>query len=125
MVKIKKAIAVSLVLFTAFFWLGLYLQLNVTTFWFDDILHFWGGAITAAIFLTYIPSQDEFWLKLILGLGFVALISVLWEFHEFILDWWLQKLFLQTSIADTMSDFFFALLGGGLLITAYYSINKR
>lgn len=54
-------------------------------------------------------------------LGFAALVGVLWEFHEFIFDLCITdpSRIMQTSVADTMSDLFFDLLGASMTIIAH------
>jgi len=59
-----------------------------------------------------------FWFVPLFVTGFVAIIAILWEVHEFILDNWfataeqiIYRNFTQTSLADTMFDMLNGLLG--------------
>ena len=123
-------VALFLYAFLALYWIMLLAGWHETIWWFDDLLHFLGGFWVAALFgylinrwgLTSI--DNKFWLKLLLGLGFVALVGILWEFHEFIADWFLQKPLMQEGIGDTMSDLFFDLLGGSVFIVFYHYAVK-
>ena len=115
-------IAASLILFLIFYWTGLWLEWNFYYSWFDQILHLAGGFLTVAIFQYFFSRfygdvfKKSFWLELVIGLSFVALVGVLWELHEFVADWWLQKPFLQGGVSDTISDLFLGLVGGMIFI---------
>lgn len=94
---------------------------------FDNLHHFLGGFWVAAVFFYVFKQYPQIfdtrknWLAtLILALGFVALVGVAWEFFEFTFD----RIFAdkeifpraQISVADTMADLFFNLVGGLLFI---------
>jgi hypothetical protein len=102
-----------------------------TVGWLDMPMHFLGGFWLAMVFFWLNskfniieirpPNTDHnFWRsdlpKLILVLGFIALVGALWEFFEFGYDVLISsKGYLavaQRGTADTMSDLFFDLLGG-------------
>ena len=95
--------------------------------WLDDLTHFLGGFWVAALFY-YLDKRWQlltingrrFWLQLILGLGFVALVGLLWEFSEFLGDWYLQKPLLQLGVVDTISDLFWDLMGGLVFFKVRY-----
>ena len=61
--------------------------------------------------------------------SFVALIGVTWEFHEFVADLLISDpaRIMQTSVADTMSDLFFDILGGMMAATVitHYAWSKH
>lgn len=111
-----------LIVILCFFWIGLFLDWDRSFWWFDDVLHFSGGFWLASIFeyliyrLELAVINRHFWVKLILGLGFVVLIGVLWEFHEYLADIYLRSAFFQSSIKDTVSDLALDLLGGLLFL---------
>lgn len=111
-----------LVAILSFFWIGLSLDWDRSFWWYDNVLHFAGGLWVASIFEYFIYRLElavinrHFWVKLILGLGFVALIGVLWEFHEYLADIYLRSEFFQSSIKDTVSDLTLDLLGGLLFL---------
>jgi uncharacterized membrane protein YjdF len=56
-----------------------------------------------------------------------ALGGILWEFHEFLFDYFIAKkgryLFTQLGVVDTMSDLFFDLIGG--LTAGLIFLRKR
>ncbi len=115
--------------FVGFFWLGLFLQWNYTTWWFDNLLHFFGGFWVASLFF-YISFnywnlsaiQEKFWLGMLLILGLVSLVGVFWEFAEFISDsFFLEKL--QFGVVDTLSDLLMDLVGA-LFLFIFRFINK-
>lgn len=91
----------------------------------DIPLHLAGGLGTGMLALAV---HDDFkrrhkigktprWYDLLFTLGFVSLVAIAWEFHEFVLDRTLianyQLAVSQLSIADTIGDFLNGLLGGG------------
>lgn len=95
--------------------------------WLDDLSHFLGGVWVAGLFIYLMRRwrvaaiiECRFWLQLLLGLGFVSLVAVFWEFFEFIGDWYIEKPFLQLSLPDTLSDLFFALIGSLLFFVIYF-----
>ena len=92
---------------------------------FDILMHGAGGLATAwTAYLFYKNFKDKFkikiepiwilWLTIIAG---VALIGVLWEVYEFILDYYnILGGQHQASIADTMGDFVMDLIGAIIFI---------
>ncbi|GEM_PF-5153982 len=82
--------------------------------------HFWETR-PAIYFLKRYPL-----LNFIFAISFVALIGVLWEFYEFLTDVLLpimpilHPVIAQPSLADTMADFFFDLLGSVTVCLTYY-----
>lgn len=109
--------------------------------WLDIPMHFLGGFWLAGVFfwlnskfnVIEIQSRNigrNFWKsgfpKLLLVLGFVALIGVLWEFFEFICDFLiLHGQILQRGAADTIKDLFFDLVGGLVFISIFKRIFIR
>ncbi len=89
----------------------------------DIPLHLAGGFAAAML---AIAVHDDFkhkhkigrtprWYDLLFTLGFVSLIAIVWEFHEFIID---RSIVLnyahavtQLSVADTIGDFLNGLIG--------------
>ena len=130
-IKLPHFLALFILAFLAFYWLGLFRGWPMSIWWFDDVLHFLGGFWIAGLFVYLVNRSgltiinDKFWLKLLLGLGFVALVGVLWEFHEFIADWFAQKPIMQNEgPADTITDLFLDLLGGFFFITICHLFQK-
>ncbi|MFH1759386.1 MAG: hypothetical protein ABH822_02390 [Patescibacteria group bacterium] len=131
--KQRMFLLTTILAIVALYWLGLFYDWDNAYWWFDEVLHFFGGLWLAALFV-YLTDRlglsvirRRFWLKLILGLGFVALVGVLWEFHEFIADWFIGKMLMQGDVADTLSDLLFDLLGGlaYLLLCSYVYLLKK
>jgi hypothetical protein len=89
---------------------------------FDIPMHFAGGFVMG---LLAIALQHEFlrfhglpgaawWHELLFVLGFVALIAIGWELHEFLIDeWWGRTAgaLSQLSLRDTMGDLAIGLIG--------------
>ncbi len=90
----------------------------------DDLLHFSGGVWVALFFIYFafvknhiFGDNTHFFTKLIIILGFVALVGVLWEFYEYLADVYLLKRhplnFAPNPLVlpDTLFDLFLDLLG--------------
>ena len=85
---------------------------------FDIPMHFFGGFALAMLAIAanrfyrtkHKPASQPLWHSLIFVLGFVMIISVLWEFMEFTLDATLGT-HNQLGLFDTMKDLFMGLLG--------------
>ena len=100
----------------------------LTHYSLDMAMHFAAGAWTAAFgayfFFSFgrLRASYGVWEALAL-IGFVALVGVLWEFHEYVFDLFITDpaRIMQTSVADTMSDLFFDLLGATMAVTARYA----
>jgi UDP-N-acetylmuramyl pentapeptide phosphotransferase/UDP-N-acetylglucosamine-1-phosphate transferase len=95
--------------------------------WLDIPTHFCGGmAITYFYMVAISHSQnllDPFpkLIQLVLSLGLTAISAVIWEFLEFSSDAvWSTKM--NLGVSDTLSDLFFGLLGGIIVIT--FAANK-
>lgn len=91
--------------------------------WADIPMHFFGGfatallalAIHSRVFSNAKTKQIPVWYLLIFVIGFVMIVGVFWEFHEYILDHtvsiWYGYPISQISLTDTMKDFFDDLFG--------------
>jgi len=99
--------------------------------WMDIPIHILGGFATAmfgvAIY-THVFSKSNrkgipFWFPVLFILGFVMLIGVFWEFHEFILDQtahvWVNYPIAQGGLVDTMKDLFDDWIGSILAILVF------
>lgn len=99
----------------------------------DKPMHFLGGfvmglfglAIHHAVASHHHTKKSPWWYHYLFVTGFVMLIGVAWEFHEYILDntavlWygWPKS---QLSLNDTMADLLLDLVGGSLA----FSLFKR
>lgn len=102
-----------------------------------DIPFHLAGGFAAGMFA--IALHDDFkrrhqigrtpgWYDLLFTLGFVALVAIAWEFHEYVLDQTLVKNFqfaiTQLSVADTIGDFLNGLLGAGAAWVAFGRRSK-
>ncbi len=102
--------------------------------WLDKPMHVLGGFWVALVFIYLnnrfrLAGDDRFWVFLLMGLSFVALIGVFWEFAEFAFDFLEKNLFrwvYYTSGSyvnwyyDTLIDLFDDLLGGALALFLLY-----
>ncbi|MBU4477012.1 hypothetical protein KJ639_00965 [Patescibacteria group bacterium] len=133
----KRLLKFLILFFAAIFVLhgvACYFSLYWRIWWFDGVLHFLGGS-WLGFFMIWLSSfsldislpraRAFFVLAIILGMS--ALGGVLWEFHEFLFDYFIAKeghyLFTQLGVADTMSDLFFDLIGG--LAAGLVFLKKR
>lgn len=96
--------------------------------WADIILHFSGGFFIGLVALWFLfnrlnlPVQKEvlpYYIILISIISFTALIGVLWEFYEYIMDLITgyksySIVVMQENMKDTMSDLFLDLLGAAV-----------
>ncbi len=102
--------------------------------WLDVPMHFLGGLLLVIIYF-WINARIEIlnpkfnklpkWLvNLVFALSFVILIGVLWEFYEFLHDFYLltggKISVFQNSFADTIKDLFFDLVGGTTAFAIFY-----
>lgn len=96
--------------------------------WIDMVLHFSGGFFIGlvALWLLFnylnLPIQKEalpYYIILVFIVSFTALIGVLWEFYEYIMDLITgyksySIVVMQENMKDTMSDLFLDLLGAAI-----------
>ena len=124
--KILKAFlapVIVLLIHIILLFLGLYSDYE----WIDIPMHFLGGfavAITFVLLLKLLQEKKLFgrshWLVFfVFIISLVCLIAVLWEFSEFILDK-ITHFNIQLSVADTLSDLLFGLLGGIFGFAVFY-----
>jgi len=84
----------------------------------DVLLHFVGGSVAtwAIVKIWNVYSKSLHWkikpdvLWFFCIVSFVGLITIVWEWHEFLSDYYLGT-YMQEGLADTMKDLFFGLLG--------------
>ena len=95
--------------------------------WLDIPMHIAGGAWVGLLFCYIFSTRTRFADPgrklpfLILGLGFVSLIGILWEFYEFLMDIVIFKAYLPLEapgyiLFDTHTDFLNDLIGGAIAI---------
>lgn len=96
-----------------------YFNFYLTFTWLDIPMHFLGGFAMAFTYFSlvrilqregYLGKMHPFILFLFI-ISLVTLIAVLWEFAEFIADFFLNAS-VQMGLVDTMLDFFMGLVGG-------------
>jgi len=115
---------------------ALYYSLYWRIWWFDNVLHFLGGAwlaFVAAWFVFYSKKAKDIRLPfpvfLLVAVSFAALVGVGWEIFEFCVDFLTGKGavagFNQIGLQDTMGDLFFDLLGGLLAGLAFIKGFKK
>jgi hypothetical protein len=104
--------------------------------WIDSPMHFLGGVSVGLMGVGILflygeknpKSSIPLFIKVIFVLGVVALVGIAWEWYEYLLDHVVFTRELiglsQPSIADTLLDLFFDLLGGGVVITAHELIKR-
>ena len=114
----------ALIAIYAINWIVLPLGIYGAFPWFDIPMHFAGGiatgmlgiAIHHAVTDKHHFKNSHFWYHVLFVAGFVMLIAVAWEFHEYIIDntigVWKHLSPSQPSIGDTMLDLFMGLVGG-------------
>jgi len=129
--NIKFILGLSVFLFIGLWWYN-GITANPELYWADMALHFLGGILVAAIFLNFFGNRrDLFDLSVnrisgfLFVVSFVALIGLLWEFYEYLNDYfflqWLSSLPANITLSDTLSDLLFDLFGGITASVSYYS----
>ncbi|NOY35652.1 MAG: hypothetical protein GXP44_01885 [bacterium] len=117
---------------------ALYYFLYWRVSWFDNVMHFLGGAwlaLVTAYFVFFSKKAGSIRLPipvfLLTAVSFAALVGVGWELFEFCVDFLTGKGaavgFNQVGLQDTMGDLFFDLLGGlvaGLVFIRYFKKHK-
>jgi hypothetical protein len=101
---------------------GFYLNSGLD--WIDIPLHLTGGAcvaFAAAMLIAYAIKRKKLpsipWYFFILCvLGVVALVGLVWEFYEFLADYFYPVILRQADNADTMKDLANDLNGGLVLV---------
>lgn len=133
---IKKAFLIIAIIL-GFHGLGLIFNLYEVLGWYDIPMHFGGGFAMGALglgiwlegvedvtFKGWFQKHLKWWLVPGVVLGFVSLIGILWELHEFILDVIfpsaVESLARQPDIPDTMMDFTMDLFGGVIALIAFW-----
>lgn len=115
--------------------IGLIYYLPFKYWWFDVLMHFFGGLWVLSLILT---SKNYYNIEIITGnksrvsfiifVSIVVFVGIVWEFFEFILD----RYILQTGFSnmrgvyeDTLLDLFMDMIGGAVGSLAYLlSKNK-
>jgi hypothetical protein len=122
-----RAILLVVVVHITFLALGTYDRISDI----DLVLHFAGGFVIAMLGIAVhyrmvehhgIPRIPD-WYHITFVLGFVMLIGVAWEFHEYVLDntaaiWW-NWTRTQISLTDTMVDLVMDFVGGVVAFKHY------
>lgn len=111
-------------------WTYFHLGTQPSFWWFDNLLHFLGGAMVAGVIVN-LRSWNEFLSSGTLGMRVISLAALVilvglgWEFYEYAADYffnqYLGKFLLGLTVLDTLSDLTFDLLGGGAAAAFYFS----
>jgi uncharacterized membrane protein YjjP (DUF1212 family) len=97
--------------------------------WLDIPTHFFGGVAITYFFLVAITHGQTLvgvipqLIQLVLSVGLTAFTAVVWEFLEFSSDFALGTQ-MNLGVADTLSDLFFGLLGGAVMVVVAARFNK-
>ena len=95
--------------------------------WLDIPTHFLGGVAITYFFLTAIEHSENLVgatppiIQRLLAIGLTAIAAVVWEFLEFLSDYFLATHH-NLGVTDTISDLFFGLLGATVLVV--FSVLK-
>lgn len=117
-------VATFLVAVLGFWGIGAFYSLHFIFWWYDAVAHFFGGAwvMSLAFFLKNklkIEAQNLNGVVLFVAMiGAVALVGVLWEFFELILDRYIMHTgftYFPRVFEDTLSDLLMDLLGGAFM----------
>ena len=89
--------------------------------WLDIPTHFLGGVAITYFFLTAIEHSENLVgatppiIQRLLAIGLTAISAVVWEFLEFLSDYFLGTHH-NLGVTDTISDLFFGLLGATVIV---------
>jgi hypothetical protein len=89
--------------------------------WLDMPTHFLGGMAITYFYIVAVKHAQQVValipraIRMALALGLTAISAIVWEFLEFASDKWLGTQ-MNLGVADTLSDLFFGLLGGALML---------
>lgn len=124
---LKRNVTFSVVSFFAFHSVASVNDWYRSMTWIDIPVHFLAGVLSAAFFYwffqkypSHFDTSRNFWLTLILVLGFSALVGVFWEFTEYAYDYLIGRFglglkTLQFGLKDTLGDLVADLLGALVL----------
>jgi hypothetical protein len=97
----------------------------------DGPMHFAGGFVMGMLGLAVshtASTHSSRRFTFLFVVSFTALIAVLWEFHEYLLDHtltiWMHWPQSQVSLRDTMADLLLGLTGGLLACLTFYKSHK-
>lgn len=83
-------------------------------------LAIWMQGIHEVKFRGWFARHLEWWLVPIFVLGVVSFVGILWEWHEYLLDWLtIGDVIRQPDMKDTMTDFLMDILGGSASLIFY------
>ncbi len=119
--------------------LALYFSLYWRFRWLDNVMHFLGGFWLGAAALWFIcfsgkikSSGLPFYFLLFSAVALSAVVGLVWEFYEFLSDFFLAGGFppdpSMLGLKDTLTDLFFDLLGAlaaGLIFTGKLSKHEN
>ena len=93
----------------------------------DDILHAMGGVVVCSFSLWDSQNEQVSWrTRTVLSLGFVALLSIVWEeFYYYFRQYTVGNAGQYITLDDTMTDFSYALLGGSFRLMWWHLNDYR
>lgn len=106
--------------------LGSIVNLYGKIYWYDKLVHFSSGMITALLAFFLLLAFQQYgknkWADVFFLIATAALVAVVWECFEYTADTLFQKdaqRVLATGVQDTMQDMIVALLGSILVSLCY------
>lgn len=131
---ISRILAVFIIFILAIHYLASVFYWYDRFWWFDIPMHILGGAWVSILFFYLFCQKKKVFFKevsplivIILALGFVALVSIFWEFYEYLGDIYRSNkysIIIRPDINDTLADFLNDLVGG-LVATVLILLNKK
>ena len=125
-VKISKTFEIWFYVFVVFAMIfGIDLDFYKWEFFpYDKVVHLASGCLSAAgakeLLGQASGKPDKLWFKALFSMAFVALVAVLWECFEFMMDQLFgqhMQTLISEGVADTMWDLISALIGGVIATT--------
>lgn len=126
-IKINDAIKLIYIIFIFMaHFLGVTVDLYSKIYWYDKLVHFLSGVVTA-LGSVYLLEKNNYNKNLLFNVLFIIsfsmLVASIWEVFEYLSSYYFhvdpQKVIL-TGVSDTMGDIIVALLGSTLISTCYH-----
>lgn len=111
--KLLKVLTVLILLIFIFNYIGNKFHWYYSVWYFDMIMHFFGGFWTGLVYFFIFPFKEQFQKSFLPTIVFVFFIGIVWEIVEPFIN---PTMSLNLFSLDTVSDIFFDLSGGTLAI---------
>jgi hypothetical protein len=115
--------------------IGLIYFLPFKYWWFDIVMHFFGGLWVISLilflkryFIINFINKDYYIVSLLMLVGLVVFVGLIWEFMEFIADRYVLKTgftYMRGVYEDTLSDLLMDIIGGTFGAIVYLLNNKN